>query len=92
MTMDPLYTPAVLFTLVVMGGFGVGIGAILASRAKIYRKRSRRALAIHLRMETAWKNARMGMYLAGPIGRSNTPGTKYSNDSTNRDFVRYIGG
>jgi hypothetical protein len=50
-------------------------------------------------MEAAWKNARMRMYLAGPIGVSQSSGTKYFippaeriNASTKQEFLRYIGG
>jgi hypothetical protein len=84
-------TPTLLLSLV-MGGFGVAVGVMLASRANSRRGRVRRVLAIHLRLEDEWKNARMRMYLTGPTGPSRMTGTKYSNDSTNPDLVRYIGG
>jgi hypothetical protein len=80
-----------------VGGLGAIIGAAMAARAKSQRRRLRRAL-IHLRMEAAWKNARIRMYLVGPIGASRSS-TKYSippeeriNASTNQEFLRYIGG
>lgn len=58
---------------------GVGLGALLSGRAKSLRSRSRRALAVHMRMETEWKSARMRMYLPRPVGNQHMPGTKYSN-------------
>jgi hypothetical protein len=90
-----ILTAAMLNPLAV-GGLGTLIGVVMAARAKTKRKRMRRTLA-HLRMEAAWKNARMRMYLVAPI--SHWSGTKYSippeeriNASTNQDFLRYIGG
>lgn len=93
--MDNLLT-AVMLNPLAIGGVGTLIGAAMAARAKTQRRRLRRTLA-HLRMEAAWKNARMRMYLVAPIGHWS--GTKYSippeeriNASTNQDFLRYIGG
>ncbi len=90
----------VLLSLVI-GGFGVAVGVVLARRANSRRSRVRRVLAIHLRLEDEWASARMRMNLAGAVrlhgpagsaGPARMPGTKYSNDSTNPDLVRYIGG
>jgi hypothetical protein len=91
MTLAPHMTPAVLFALVT-SGFGACVGAIIAARAEQKRKRSQRVLAIHVRLETEWKNARMRMYLSGPIGPAHIPGAKYSSDSTSADSMRYIAG
>src|SRR5262249_9215669 len=75
------------------------LAAVLARHAKTRRTRARRAMAVHLRLEEQWMNARVRMHLAGPIGHKHIPGTKYSkvpkestNGSTNPDLVRYIGG
>jgi hypothetical protein len=86
-------TPTLLS--LVIGVFAVAVGVVLASRAKNRRSRLRRVLAIHLRLEEEWSSARMRMYLAGPVGPigvSRMTGTKYSNNSTKPDLVRYIGG
>jgi hypothetical protein len=95
--MDALLAVAMLNPLAV-GGLGVMIATAMAARAKTKRKRLRRTL-IHTRMEAAWKSARMRMYLAGPIGVSQSSGTKYFipaveriNASTKQEFLRYIGG
>jgi hypothetical protein len=69
MIVVPHLSPAVLF-LMVTTGFGACVGAVVAARAKNKRRRSRRVLAIHVRLETEWQNARMRMYLSGPIGSS----------------------
>lgn len=65
---------------------GVGLGALLVRREDSRRNRARRALAVHMRMETEWKSARMRMHLPGPVDNQHMPGTKYSNrllDPTN---------
>lgn len=100
MSVGHFLTPVVLVPLAI-SAVGTCLGAVLTYRAKSQRKRLQRTLAIHLRLETEWKNARNRMYLAGPIDPSHLhlPGTKYSfrrmeptKASTNRDFLRYIGG
>jgi hypothetical protein len=63
---------------------GVAIAGVIAARTKTHRKRMRRALAIHLRMETAWKSARMRMYLSGPIGPCYAVSTKYGTSVAER--------
>jgi hypothetical protein len=87
MIVVPHLSPTVLF-LMVTTGFGACVGAVVAARVKSKRRRSRRVLAIHVRLETEWQNARMRMYLSGPIGPARMLVTKYSNDLPNADLVR----
>ena len=84
--------PALIISAIVSTAVVFVVLAALTSRAKIRRNRWRKKLAIHLRLEAEWKNARTRMYLAGPMGNVRPESTKYKNSSTNRDFVRYIGG
>jgi hypothetical protein len=92
------YLIEVVLNPLAVGGLGTILAAAMAARALTHQRRLRRTL-IHLRMEVAWKNARIRMYLVGPIGASHLGGTKYFippgeriNASTNQEFLRYIGG
>jgi hypothetical protein len=80
MTVETFTPAAMVFFLT----SGVAIAGVIAARSKTHRKRSRRALAVHLRMESAWKNARIRMYLPGPIGPSYVGSTKYSTPVVER--------
>jgi hypothetical protein len=89
----------VILDLLIYGTIGAAVGASVSLLAKNEQKRGQRRTDIHRRMETAWRNARIRMYLAGPIGPKHMPGTKYSkvpadttNGSTNSESMRYIGG
>jgi len=82
MTISVILTTALVFAVLVA----------ITRHAKIRRNRIRKSLAVYLRLEAEWKNARTRMYLAGPMGTVGQESTKYTNSSTNRDFVRYIGG
>ena len=87
-----LMSSALLTSVIVTTALVFVVLAALTGRAKKRRNRLQKNLAMFLRLESEWKNARTRMYLAGPMGTSKQESTKYTNSSTNRDFVRYIGG
>jgi hypothetical protein len=80
MTVEILTPTAVVILLT----SGVAVAGVIAARTKTHRKRMRRAVAIHLRMEAAWKSARMRMYLSGPIGPCYAVSTKYATSVKER--------
>ncbi len=86
------WTPVMTISVLITTGLVFLALVAITRRAKIRRTRLRKNLAMYLRLEAEWKNARTRMYLAGPMGTAGPESTKYTNSSTNRDFVRYIGG
>jgi hypothetical protein len=88
------YLITVVLNPLAVGGLGTILAAAMAARVLTHQRRWRRSL-VHLRMEAAWNNARIRMYLTGPIGISRSNGTKYSflpieriNASTKQNFLR----
>jgi len=76
--------------------------AMVADRLEARRKRSRRLLAMQVRMAAAWETAKIRMLWSAPGFLAPTGGTrstKYRNlasnplsGSTTANFSRYIGG